>query len=93
MTRGTDRELSKSGEALQHTGWLESANYEFTHHLTRRGWAWEFLRRNKNYAADWVLCRNEAAAASQNNRRGRFIPDADVSRMQRWGLIFRRCTG
>jgi len=93
MTLSPSRELRKSSEALRQTGWLQAANYEFTHRLARRGWAWEFLRRNKNYAADWAFTRNEPGVASQDNRLGRFILDAGVSLMQRWGLIFRRRTG
>lgn len=93
MTRGSGRSLSKSSEPLRQISWLEAANYEFTPRLTRQGWAWEFLRRNKNYAADWAFTRNETVAASQDNRFGRFILDAGASRMQRWGLIFRRRAG
>lgn len=93
MTRGHDRTLDKSGEALRRTGWLDTANYKFAHRLTRRDWAWEFLRRNKNYVTDWKFSRKEAATASQDNRFTMFRLVSDASRMQRWGLIFRGRTG
>jgi hypothetical protein len=33
--------------------WREPADYAFTENLTPTGWAWEFLRRNPEYRADW----------------------------------------
>lgn len=88
MTQSLDRSLSKPGEVLQPTGWLEAANYEFTLRLARREWAWEFLRRNKHYALDWNLSQSESVT---DRPFVRLKVDAGMSRMQRWGLIFRRC--
>ena len=34
--------------------WRDSKSYEYTRELTGCEWAWEFLRRNKNYAMDWA---------------------------------------
>lgn len=31
--------------------WRDPANYAYTAHLTARGWAWEFLRRNPAFRA------------------------------------------
>ena len=36
--------------------WKEPADYDFTEHLDGSGWAWEFLRRNNNYAEDYDEC-------------------------------------
>lgn len=33
--------------------WHDAAAYGFTQHLSVRQWAWEFLRRNSAYQADW----------------------------------------
>jgi hypothetical protein len=34
--------------------WKQAADYKFTKGLDRNGWAWEFMRRNKNYQADFA---------------------------------------
>lgn len=33
--------------------WTNESDYSFTQSLNQQGWAWEFLRRNKGYQADW----------------------------------------
>lgn len=93
MTRIDDHGSSKLGEGLLRSAWLDAANYDYTHRLTRRGWAWEFLRRNKHYAADWNLVQNEVRVLPENSRFARLRLDVGASQMQRWGLIFRRRTG
>ena len=35
--------------------WKDPAEYEFTEDLSLLGWAWEFLRRNKEYQRDWLI--------------------------------------
>lgn len=89
MTQSPDRSLSKLSEVLQPTDWLDTANYDYTHGLSRRDWAWEFLRRNKHYAFDWNLSQSESVT---DGPFVRLNVDAGMSRMQRWGLIFRRST-
>lgn len=41
--------------------WKNPEDYEFADHLTRREWAWEFLRRNKHYRAQWLELALSAA--------------------------------
>jgi hypothetical protein len=92
MTRAHDHKLRKPGEAL---GWslsLHAAYYDYTHHLTRRGWAWEFLRRNKHYVVDWGVAQSEFTALQGQGGPVTLRLGTDASRMRRWGLIFRRCT-
>ena len=33
--------------------WSREADYTFTQSLSRELWAWQFLRRNPEYRADW----------------------------------------
>ncbi len=33
--------------------WRDPSAYSFTFNLSRERWAWEFLRRNPGYIADW----------------------------------------
>lgn len=93
MTHAHDHRLNKAGEAFGGTLWLHSANYDYTRHLTRRGWAWEFLRRNKHYIADWAVAQGEITMLRGQGGPVTLKLGADASRMQRWGLIFRRRTG
>lgn len=41
--------------------WKNPEDYEFAEHLTLRGWAWEFLRRNQHYRAQWHELAESAA--------------------------------
>src|SRR5882757_1912929 len=44
--------------------WRHATTYDYAHALPRRGWAWEFLRRNAVFHEDWTLnCRNVAMEA------------------------------
>lgn len=90
MTRGHDHRLSKPGESFGRLHWLHAANYDYTRHLTRRGWAWEFLRRNKHYVVDWGVAQSEITALQGQGGPVTLRLGADASRMRRWGLIFRR---
>ncbi|MBZ0262466.1 MAG: DUF6499 domain-containing protein [Hyphomicrobiales bacterium] len=92
MIHDPDHRLNKPGEALGGTLWLHAANYNYTRYLTRRGWAWEFLRRNKHYVVDWGVAQSEITAIRGQGRPVMFRLSAVTSRMQRWGLIFRRRT-
>lgn len=85
-----DHRFNKPGEALGETLWLHAANYDYTHHLTRRGWAWEFLRRNKQYVAEWAEAQSEVTIIPVQGGPETLTMGAGTSRMQRWGLIFRR---
>jgi hypothetical protein len=70
--------------------WLMTAAYIYTLFLPGAGWAWEFLRRNAEYRADYDRARA---------RRARRLRKADARLMPRgpyrvrgraahWGLLF-----
>lgn len=92
MIHDPDHSLNKPGEALGGTLWLHATNYDYTRQLTRRGWAWEFLRRNKHYVVDWSVAQSEIKALQGQDGPVTLRLGADASRMRRWGLIFRRRT-
>ncbi len=56
---------------------------------SRRGWAWEFLRRNADYREDWQQLAGEVLAARQSGPALRLRPAWQLP-MSKWGLIFRR---
>ncbi|MBZ0261139.1 MAG: DUF6499 domain-containing protein [Hyphomicrobiales bacterium] len=84
--------MSKPGESFGRSHWLHAANYDYTRHLTRRGWAWEFLRRNKDYVLDWGLAQSEVTTLMGQRGAETLSLGATASRLQHWGLIFRRRT-
>jgi len=92
MTRGHDHRLSKPGASFGRTHWQQAVDYDYTRHLTRRGWAWEFLRRNKGYVLDWSVVQSEVTIVRGQGGPETFRLGAGASRLQPWGLIFRRRT-
>ena len=92
MTPGHDREPEVSGEGLRSELWLHASNYDYTRHLTRRGWAWEFLRRNKHYVLDWGVAQSEVMMLPGQGSPVTLRLGASSFRMWHWGLIFRRRT-
>jgi hypothetical protein len=91
MTQGHDHKSIKLGESLGGTRWQHAANYDYTRHLTRRGWAWEFLRRNKDYVVDWGVAQSDVTMLMGQGGPEVLRLGASASRLQPWGLIFRRC--
>jgi hypothetical protein len=91
MSQGHDHSLSKPGASFGRTHWRHAANYDYTRHLTRRGWAWEFLRRNKDYVLDWGVAQSEVTMLTGQSGSQTLMLGAGASRLQPWGLIFRRC--
>lgn len=55
---------------------------------SRRDWAWEFLRRNPEFARDWECARWVCWIACGSGQV--FRPDPTLlAIMAKWGLIFR----
>lgn len=91
MTQGHDLKSIRLGASPRGTHWQHAANYDYTRHLTRCGWAWEFLRRNKDYALDWGAAQSEITMLTGQGGPQTLMLGAGASRLQPWGLIFRRC--
>ena len=92
MTPAHDHELTRPSETPKRSLWLQAASYDYTRRLTHRGWAWEFLRRNKDYVADWGIAQDEVTMLPGQEGPVTLRLGADGTRMQRWGLVFRRHT-
>ncbi|PAQ05695.1 hypothetical protein CIT26_29260 [Mesorhizobium temperatum] len=66
--------------------WWDERSYDYTAHLTVRGWAWEFLRRNPAFQRDLL------AALQRANNLSRSAPVeviASAGDLSRWGVLFR----
>lgn len=66
--------------------WRATASYSYTIRLTRRQWAWEFLRRNPTFRRDLVAILQNAEIAFPEEGIKVVRSTADLSR---WGVLFR----
>lgn len=64
------------------TGWRSSAGYDYVRDLTASDLAWEWLRRNKDYAQDFATL---AKAGADTERTAALL--------EPWGLRFRGGSG
>lgn len=69
--------------------WTVDAVYDYVPRLSMSGWAWEFLRRNPTYVADWSRVA-ETLAANRDSIDIPMVlkPPASIL-FSKWGLIFR----
>lgn len=79
-----------TNEPPNRPNWRHEASYTYTHALPRRGWAWEFLRRNRDFRRAWNEVLMSVAAERRTDRLTvltvRRVPHA----LTPWGLFFRR---
>lgn len=68
--------------------WQDNRAYDYTEHLTRLGWAWEFLRRNPDFQRDLatVLSLAERSVTGSGIVLTRLPTSAGL--LLRWGLLF-----
>lgn len=71
------------------SAWTSGAAYDYTRYLSVDAWAWEFLRRNKDYADDWSRVAGALAAERISNGASIAIGRREESCFSKWGLIFR----
>ncbi|WP_172374623.1 DUF6499 domain-containing protein [Mesorhizobium sp. NZP2234] len=67
--------------------WQDEKSYRYTRHLTRRGWAWEFLRRNPAFQRD---CRHALEHAEFAERWFEVELVRSSLDLTQWGLLFRK---
>ena len=60
--------------------------YAKTKHLTRLGWAWEFLRRNPHFRKDLARVLGDAELIENADAFPVFRSATDLSH---WGILFR----
>ncbi|EHK54580.1 transcriptional regulator domain-containing protein [Allomesorhizobium alhagi] len=74
------------GSAADWPDWWDKNSYDYTAHLTRRGWAWEFLRRNPAFRHDLAIALERAEWLE---RRTSLDIIASRVTLARWGVLFR----
>ena len=70
--------------------WRRRESYRYTAALPRRGWAWEFLRRNPDYRRDAAALSTAAAMEACDDGLTVLTAGAARRALARWGLLFRR---
>ncbi len=66
--------------------WRHEKSYNYTAHLTRRGWAWEFLRRNIEFQRDLRVVLEQAKYLE---KRPQFEVINSSVILTKWGGMFR----
>lgn len=79
--------MSERSTQTQWPAWQNRDAYEYTIKLTRRGWAWEFLRRNPRFQCDLARALEHVKYVDQGSNLRAIEPPVDLTR---WGLLFRR---
>jgi hypothetical protein len=79
------RPLCSWESALSEEDWRLEERYAGLRELTAPALAWEFLRRNSDYQADYRRIQSEVASGGTAR--------AGDARLARWGLTFRRRSG
>ncbi|MEW5424053.1 DUF6499 domain-containing protein [Amorphus sp. 3PC139-8] len=74
----------------QVAGWRHRAAYGYTASLPRRGWAWEFLRRDGAYRRAWADASAAVAVETRSPNLTVMTARAELREMAHWGLFFRR---
>src|SRR5579883_477926 len=71
--------------------WRRADAYDYTDSLPKRGWGWEFLRRDPEYQREWATL---APAVSVEQRRHLTLLTANrpLDDLAPWGVFFRRST-
>lgn len=73
-------------EANWSTRWLDPSNYAYTNSLLRDGWAWEFLRRNRDYQTAARTLPIEPTQPRPLTKQIHIIEANDTGQAASWGL-------
>ncbi|HVB18371.1 MAG TPA: DUF6499 domain-containing protein [Stellaceae bacterium] len=71
--------------------WRRRETYDPIDALPRKGWAWEFLRRNPDFHGAW-LDTSSRTVTDASLRALTIITTPHNGRLREWGLMFRRRT-
>ena len=82
-------EFCRLSNLLHWADWRVRESYEYAGELTGCEWAWEFLRRNKDYAMDWARAGHSTVVLQKDGQVPRLRLITNEQHMQRWGLVFR----
>jgi len=70
--------------------WLTDKPYTYTERLSGPQWAWEFLRRNVEFRADWRKAQLEYGLSGYDPPVTMMMSQYDTPMLSKWGLLY--CT-
>ncbi|MGT2466518.1 transcriptional regulator domain-containing protein [Mesorhizobium atlanticum] len=70
--------------------WLDDETYRNTARLTRRGWAWEFLRRNAAFVGDLAVAVERVTHTELAPKLSILSLPRGLPGLAKWGLRFRQ---
>ena len=79
--------MAVSGGVADWPDWRDWNTYGHTLRLTRRGWAWEFLRRNPAFRRDLMRALKHARYVERRMDVNVITSPFDLTG---WGLLFRK---
>lgn len=68
--------------------WRDDRRYEYTARLSRREWAWEFLRRNQAFCEAWRSCQLEYGIVGYDAGTTMLVSQFETPRLTEWGLLY-----
>jgi len=68
--------------------WLDDRRYKYTVRLSRREWAWEFLRRNRDFCEAWRSCQLEYGIVGYDAGTTMLVSQHETPRLAEWGLLY-----
>lgn len=78
--------MVEPGSGTSWPNWWDKRSYGYTAYLTRRGWAWEFLRRNPTFQRH-LRCALERVD-HKKIRQSLDVMASPVD-LSNWGVLFR----
>lgn len=81
--------MAEPGEMVGGSDWRRDATYDYTDALPRRAWAWEFLRRERDFQQAWSETSDTVAIETPAPNVTVMTAGAELRDMARWGLFFR----
>lgn len=68
--------------------WRDRENYAYTERFSLREWAWEFLRRNPDFIADWKRAQSQYAFYGQDGPTTILLAMTDDLLLRKWGCLY-----
>lgn len=68
--------------------WTKAEDYAWLNLLSRREWAWEFLRRNPDFQAAWNSARLEYGVAGYMAQTTMIFSIEETSILTQWGCLY-----
>jgi hypothetical protein len=68
--------------------WTNDQEYDWTDSLSRREWAWEFLRRNPEFRCDWEMSQIEYGISGYDGGTTTLMSPQREPSLLKWGCLY-----